>query len=189
MRQHMVTALTAAVVVMFLVGSGLAQDTTATIRTYQGVSYKVADPSLEVFYTIGEPKEKEEPGKFQPAISISTSATTTSGGEQAAGGAQEAKLLRGHSRASDITVSRQGVETRIALEHIRAMRFARKPVTNAILPPYVPYYKYSVTVSLMSGQQVEADYVNLGMTIVRGASQNGRVDIPWEEVEDIAFER
>jgi hypothetical protein len=36
---------------------------------------------------------------------------------------------------------------------------------------------------------VEADYVNMGGAIVRGTAPNGQVDIPWEEVEYIVFER
>jgi hypothetical protein len=44
-------------------------------------------------------------------------------------------------------------------------------------------------VILMTGDQVEAEYVNLGATIVRGTTPNGQVDIPWGEVESIIFER
>lgn len=192
MRGHMVTAVAALVVVMLFVGSAVGQESSATIRTYQGLSYKVTDPSLEVFFTIGEPKEKKEEAKLPTSISISTSASATGGGgEQPVAGEQEARVLRGHSRASEITVSRQGVETRIALDQIRSLQFARKPVTASGLqpPPYVPYYRYSVSVSLVSGEKLEADYVNLGGVIVRGTAPSGRVGMPWEEVESIVFER
>jgi hypothetical protein len=192
-----VTAVTA--VVVFLVGSAAGQESSATIRTYQGLSHKVTDLSLEVFYTIGEPKEKEKEEdssqRFQPTISVMSSSTAATGGEQlpfaGAGAEKEAKLLRGHSRMSDITVSSQGVETRIALDQIRSVRFARKPVATAglRLPPYIPYYRYSASVSLTSGAQVEADYVNMGGAIVRGTAPSGQLDIPWEEVESIVFER
>jgi hypothetical protein len=192
-----VTAVTAMVV--FLVGSAAGQESSATIRTYQGLSYKVADLSLEVFYTIGEPKEKEKEEdssqQFQPTISVMSTSTSATGGEQfppaGAGAEKEAKLLRGHSRMSHITVSNQGVETRIALDQVRSVRFARKPVAAAglRLPPYLPYYRYSASVSLTSGAQVEADYVNMGGAIVRGTAPGGQVDIPWDEVEYIVFER
>jgi hypothetical protein len=186
----MVTVVVGMLVAVLLVGSALAQDTSATIRTHQGVSYRVADPSLEVFFTIGEPKEKKEEAKFQPAISITTSAAASAAaGEQPAGAGQEDRLLRGQSQASDITLWRQGVETRIAWDQIRVIRFARMPVRTATLPPYIPYHRYSASVTLVSGQQLEADYVNLGGTIVRGTAPNGRLDIPWEEVESIIFER
>jgi hypothetical protein len=199
MRQHLVTAVAIVALVLFLAGSAPGQDISATIRTYQGVSYNVADLSLEVFYTIGEPKSiGHNPSQVTglqpsgPLVSVTNMGGTPSGGEQpGGGGAAEERLLRGHSRATDITIWRQSVETRIPLDQIRAMRFGRKLVAVAGLrmPPYIPDYKYSVSVILMTGDQVEADYVNLGATIVRGTTPNGQVDIPWGEVESIIFER
>ena len=190
MRDHMVSLAAAVAVVMVLVGSAVGQESSATIRTHQGVSYKVADPSLEVFYTIGEPAEKpaETGTQFGSMINISTSANASTGAEPSGPAGGEARLLRGHSRASEFAVWRQGVETRIALDQVRAIRFVRTPLAAA-LPPYIPHYRYSASVSMVTGQQVEADYVNLGAMIVRGVGQNGRVDVPWEEVESIAFER
>ena len=190
MRDHVVAVGAALAVVMLLVGSAVAQESSAIIRTYQGVSYKVADASLEVFYTIGEPSEKpvETGTQFGSMINISTNATATAGGEPSAPAGNGARLLRGHSRASEFAMWRQGVETRIALDQVRAIRFVRTPLAAA-LPPYIPHYRYSASVSMVTGQQVEADYVNLGAMIVRGVGQNGRVDVPWEEVESIAFER
>lgn len=198
MRHHMVTGAAAAVVVMLLVGSAVAQESSATVRTYQGVSYKLADPSLEVFYTIGEPKEKDSGATqgasaqpFGTMITIAPSAGAAPSGDQptSAGAGEERKLLRGHSQATDVMVWRQGVETRIALDQIRTMRFTRQPVPVASLPPYVPHFRYAVTVSLVGGQQIEADYVNLGATVVRGMTQNGRVEILWQDVEYLVFDR
>ena len=201
MRQHMVTAVAAVVAVFFLVGSAPAQESSATIRTYQGASYKVADLTLEVFYNIGEPKSMEgsaaQTGSqpFTTMINVSPGGGGGTGGaEQAAAGGgagEEKRVLSGHSRASDITVSNRGVTTQIAWDQIRALRFARKPVADAglQLPPYIPYFKYSASVSLVSGEQMEGDYVNLGGTIVRGTASTGRVDIPWEAVEYILFDR
>jgi hypothetical protein len=199
MRQHMLTAVAAAV--FFLVGSAQAQESSATIRTYQGVTYKVADLTLEVFYNIGEPKSMEGSASqagsqpFTTMINVAPVASASTGGAEpaaAGGGAgEEKRVLSGHSRASDITVSNRGVTTRIAWDQIRALRFARKPVTDAglQLPPYIPYFKYSASVSLISGEQIEGDYVNLGGTIVRGTASTGRVDIPWDTVEYILFDR
>jgi hypothetical protein len=200
MRQHMLTAVAAVAAVFFLVGSAPAQESSATIRTYQGVTYKVADLTLEVFYSIGEPKSMEGGASagsqpFTTMINVlPAGGGGTGGAEQAAAGGgagEEKRVLSGHSRASDITVSNRGVTTRIAWDQIRALRFARKPVTDAglQLPPYIPYFKYSASVSLVSGEQMEGDYVNLGGTIVRGTASTGRVDIPWEAVEYILFDR
>jgi hypothetical protein len=201
MRQYMITAVAIVAVILSLAGSAPGQDINGTIRTYQGVSYNVADLSLEVLYTIGEPKSiGHNPSQVTglqpsgPLVSVTNMGGTPSGGEQpGGGGAAEERLLRGHSRTTEITVWRQGVETRIPLDQIRAMRFGRKPVTAAgaglRMPPYVPDYKYSASVILITGERVEADYVNLGATIVRGTAPNGQVEIPWGEVESIIFER
>ncbi len=198
MRERIVTAMLATAVVVFLAGTALGEETSGTVRTYQGTSYKVADLSLEVFYTIGEPKEtSQQPAQgFLPTINIMSGMSSSGGGGEqpappGAGAGKEEPLLRGHSRVSDIVVSRQGVEFRVAVDRIRAMRFARSPVAvpGLQLPSYIPYYKYSASVSLVSGEQVDADYVNLGGTLVRGAAQGGRVEVPWEEVEFIVFDR
>jgi len=191
MRDHMVAVGVAVAIVMLLAGSAVGQESSATIRTYQGLSYKVADPSLELFFTIGEPGEKpaELGTQFGSMINISTSATSSTGAEPPTPAGTEEKLLRGHSRASEFVVSRQGVETRIALDQIRTIRFTRKSVAKAALPTYVPHYKYSASVTMVTGQQVEADYVNLGATVVRGVGGTGRVDIPWEEIEYLVFDR
>ena len=200
MRQHMVTVVAIAAVMVLLAGSALAQESSANIRTYQGVSTKVADPSLEVFYTIGEPKGMEGGGSqgsgsqsFGTMINVSSTSSAGAGGDQSAGGGagKEAALLRGHYQANYVTVSSQGVERRLAWDQIRAMRFTRKPVnvTGLQLPPYVPHYKYAVSVNLMSGEKVEADYVNLGATVVRGSTPGGQVEIPWGEIEHVIFDR
>jgi hypothetical protein len=185
----MVTAVAAVAIVTVLAAGAAAQESSATVRTYQGLTVKLADPSLEVFYTIGEPKERKEESRFQPGIVVTTNAAAGGAAEQAAPSEQEPTLLRGHSQAADLAVWRQGVETRFAWDQVRAMRFARTPVTVASLPPYIPYYRYAVTVSLVDGQQVEADYVNLGATVMRGMAQNGRVAIPWQDVEYLVFDR
>jgi hypothetical protein len=201
MRRHKIVVAATTMVLVLLAGSALAQESSATIRTYQGVSTKVADPSLEVFYTIGEPKGTEGGSSqssgyqsFGTMINVSSSSSAGTGGDQSAAGGgagKEAALLRGHYQANYVTVSSQGVEKRLAWDQIRAMRFTRKPVnvTGLQLPPYVPHYKYAVSVNLMSGEQVEADYVNLGATVVRGSTPGGQVEIPWGEIEHVTFDR
>ena len=41
----------------FMAGSSSAQEMRAQVRTYAGMSYVLDNASVEVFYTIGEPKE------------------------------------------------------------------------------------------------------------------------------------
>lgn len=168
------------------------QGATATVRTHEGVSYTVANLSLESFYTIGELKAKPpEREPFGSTISTATSGATPQGagsdGKPYGGDQQkpEEKTLRGHSRIGEITVVRNGVETRIPLESARGMFFVRTPVRDSPLPPYISHYRYSVYASLLSGQTVYGDYVNLGTTVLRGTTSAGRVEIPWEEVEQV----
>ncbi len=189
-----VGAVTIAAVGLLLVGSSSAQDVRAEVRTYQGASYTLANPSLETYYTIGEPKETPQLG---PTMTINVNQPSSGGGgEQAAagysappGGAKEEKLLRGHSQATEITLSKGGATTRIPLDRIRSMSFARTQDTVAGLPPYMDQYRYSLSVTLVDGGRVDGDYVNLGTTILRGETPTGRVDLPWQDVEAVNFGR
>jgi hypothetical protein len=194
MRHSAVGVVVVAIVVFSWTDSALSQESRATVRTYQGVSYTLADPSLEVFYTIGEPKEKKDEDRtqqFQPLISVAASAGAPAGGEQTpgeSGSEKVAKLLRGHSRATEIAILKNGVEARIPWDRIRSLSLSRKPVTVAGLPPYVPYYRYSASAVLIDGARVDGDYVNLGTTMLRGQTPTGRVDIPWEQIEQVVLE-
>jgi hypothetical protein len=182
--------------VVVLVSSALAEESRATVRTRAGDSYEVSNPTLEVFHTLGEPKERRaEPTGLQSSITFTSSTPYPSQqGDQPAGGEPGAdtgkeKLLRGHSRLTELVVWRQGVEIRIPWNRLRNIRLARQPVFDSGLPPYVPHYRYSASVSLVDGEQVEADYVNLGTALLRGSRTVGRIDIPWEEIEYVTFER
>jgi hypothetical protein len=199
MRDHMVATVAAVAAFVLLGGSALAQESTATVRTYHGAAYRIFDPSLELFYTIGEPKGMEggatqEAGqRFGSTINISTSGGASPGGDQpvAAGAGEAPKLLRGHSTANSITLSSLDVTTVIPWDQIRTLRFERQPVPPGGIrfPSYIPHYKYSASVALTSGEKVEAGSVNLGGAIVRGTGPTGRVEIPWQEVEYIVFDR
>lgn len=195
MRHVTIWAVVVVVAVFCFTDAALSQDSRATVRTYQGVSYKLDDPSLEVFYTIGEPKEKKDEGlaqSLQPTIAIAATAGGPGGGEQApygdGGAGKEEKLMRGHSRAKEIAILKDGVETRVAWDRIRSLSFSRKAITTSGLPPYVPYYRYAASAVLLDGARVDGDYVNLGTTMLRGQTPTGRVDIPWEQIEQIVVD-
>ena len=195
MRHVTIGAVVVVVGVFCFTDNALSQESRATVRTYQGVSYKLDDPSLEVFYTIGEPKDQKDEGtvqSFQPTIAISAAAGSPAGGEQAPSGdgvaGKEEKLLRGHSRSTEIAILKDGVETRVAWDRIRSLSFFRKPVTNSGLPFYVPHYRYAASAVLIDGVRIDGDYVNLGTTMLRGRTPAGRVDIPWEHIEQIVVD-
>ena len=174
-----------------------AQESIATVRTHQGATLRMGDPSLEVSYTIGELKDKN--GESQGSQTITNFQMPAGGpGEQsatgysAAGGAAGEKappLLHGHARAGGMTASKDGVEIRVDWERIRAISFARTPAPSAGLPPYIPQYRYSASITLTNGERIDADYVNLGGTILKGTTPNGHVDIPWQDVAHIVFDR
>jgi len=44
-------------------------------------------------------------------------------------------------------------------------------------------------IDLADGRRIAADYVNLGTAILRGATPDGRLDIPWQDIEVLRFAR
>jgi len=47
----------------------------------------------------------------------------------------------------------------------------------------------AATAVLSDGSKIEGDYVNLGTALLRGATPQGTIDIPWDEIESIRFRR
>jgi peptidoglycan-associated lipoprotein len=50
------------------------------------------------------------------------------------------------------------------------------------------HFRYFATAELVDGSRVEGDYVSLGTTVLRGMTPQGRVDIPWQDIENVSFE-
>jgi hypothetical protein len=192
------TALTGAA------GSAAAQDVTATVRTWNGQSLQIAQPSLEVFYTIvSKSQESSGTGGSTSVGQVSGGANLGLGvlGRQAVDpslitlnrlfGSQAPDTIQGHRQAQEITVYQGGVATQIAVGSIATLAFARQPVQTSSLPPYVAdtHVRSSATVLLTDGTRVEADYVNLGGMLLRGAVPGGRIDIPWQDIQTVEFRR
>lgn len=99
--------------------------------------------------------------------------------------------IQGHRQGQEITVYRGGVATQIPLASIASLTFTRQPVQDSSLPPYVAasHVRHAASVALVDGTRIDADYVNLGTAILRGATPDGRVDIPWQDIEVIRFAR
>ena len=93
--------------------------------------------------------------------------------------------------ATQITASRGGVSTQIPLANISSITFKRQPVSDSSLPPYVAatHVRYGADIVLADGGRIAADYVNLGTAIVRGGTVDGRVDIPWQDIQMLRFTR
>ena len=185
-------------------GSAAAQDVTATVRTWSGQSWQIAQPSLEVFYTIVSRSQEGTSGGGSTSVGqVGGMSNLGLGllGRQAADpslitlnrlfGSQAPDTIQGHRQAQEITVYRGGVATQIAIPSIATMAFARQPVQDSSLPPYIAntHLRSSATVLLTDGTRVEADYVNLGGMLLRGTTPGGRIDIPWQDIQTVEFRR
>lgn len=167
-----------------------AQDImTAAVRTWAGESWRLTRPSLEIFYTI---MPKEEAAAAAPArTELSPGVAVTGTLEQLSTVFEERpEPMQGHRQTEVVTLSRMGVETQIPLGKIQSLQFFRQPLDESPLPPYVAttHFRYSATAVLEDGSRVEGDYVNLGTMVLRGLTPQGRVDIPWQEIENVRFE-
>lgn len=173
-----------------------AQDVIAEVRTWTGESWRLSQPSLEIFYTIMPklPEEEAAPGNYAAKEGPQAQAAQA---VQMAGPVASLKAAfekkpepqQGHWQTYVVTLSRHGVETQIPLSNIRALQFVRQPAQQGLLPSYVApaHFRYSAVAELVDGSRVEGDYVNLGTVVLRGLTPTGRVDIPWYEVENVRF--
>ena len=184
------------------VSSAVAQDVTATVRTWNGQSLQLVQPSLEVFYTIvSKTQETSNSGGGASVGQVTAMGNMGLLGAQYVDpslitlnrlfGSQAPDTIQGHRQGQDITVYRNGVATQIALGRIANMAFTRQPVTDSSLPPYIAatHVRSGATVLLTDGSRVDADYVNLGTMLLRGTTSGGRVDIPWQEIQTVEFRR
>jgi hypothetical protein len=184
--------------------SAAAQDVTAAVRTWSGESWQIAQPSLEVFYTIVSRSQEATSGGGSTSVGqVSGMSNLGLGllGRQTADpslitlnrlfGSQAPDTIQGHRQAQEITVYRGGVATQIAVASIATLAFARQPVQDSSLPPYIAntHVRSAATVLLTDGTRVEADYVNLGGMLLRGTTPGGRIDIPWQDIQTVEFRR
>lgn len=185
-------------------GRAAAQDVTATVRTWSGQSWQITQPSLEVFYTIVSKATQESAGGAGTSVgqfgSMATLGLAGLGSQYVDPslftlnrlfGRQAPDTIQGHRQAQEITVYQGGVATQIAVSSIASLAFAREPVQDSSLPPYIApkHVRSAATVLLTDGTRVDADYVNLGGMLLRGAIPGGRVDIPWQDIQTLEFRR
>src|SRR5262245_483986 len=185
-----------------------AQDVTAEVRTWSGQSVQLSQPSLEVFYTI-VPKT-EGPGEQQygasgaggapGAMGSGTSTGSLVGAAEISGSVRTLSRLfrdkgpeplQGNRQVVTVSLTQAGVERRIPLDAIKDLAFRRVQVSNSTLPPYVAsnHFTYAASALLTDGSRVDGDYVNLGTATLRGLTSQGRVEIPWQDIEVVRFSR
>jgi hypothetical protein len=183
--------------------SAAAQDVTAAVRTWNGQSWQITQPSLEVFYTIVSKGQDTAGGTGTGVGQLGGMTNLGLGvlGRQAVDpslftlnrlfGSQAPDTIQGHRQAQEITVYRDGVATQIVVASIASLAFTRQRVQDSSLPPYLAdtHVRSSATVLLTDGTRVEADYVNLGGMLLRGTVAGGRVDIPWQDIQTVEFRR
>jgi hypothetical protein len=51
------------------------------------------------------------------------------------------------------------------------------------------HFRYAATAVMNDGSRVEGDYINLGTLVLRGQTTEGRLDISWEDIESVRFQR
>jgi hypothetical protein len=191
-----VTLATWLLVLVALSSGAAAQEITAEVRTWGGESLALTRPSVEVFYTV-LPKEGEEPGAAPPGAlqpangGLARANITGSFGAMKKAFEAGPEPLRAQRETSVLTLSRAGVEIRVPVERIATLTLMRQRVAGSGLPPYVAptHYRYVATATLTDGSRIEADYLNFGTAVLRGMTPQGRVDIPFDEIESIRFSR
>jgi hypothetical protein len=194
-----------------------AQDVTAEVRTWSGQALTVKDPTFEVFYTIvpsvtaplggggggyapgpaGAPTPPGTSGEIAQApatigvgsvgFQAGTALAAAAGTLLPAGPASK----QGRRQQDYVRVSRGGSEVAVPVANLASIVFTRTLVAPAALPPYVAskHYRHGATIVLVDGSQIEGDYVNMGTALLRGNTQHGTIDIPWDEIELVRFRR
>jgi len=166
-----------------------AQDVTADVKTWSGQTWSLSQPSLELFYSI---VSKSQEGTADRGAGLRTEAADPSlVTMNRFFGKSAPDTIQGHRQAQEITAYRGGVSTQIPLASIASITFKRQPVQDSSLPPYVAatHVRYAADIDLADGRRIAADYVNLGTAILRGATPDGRLDIPWQDIEVLRFTR
>jgi hypothetical protein len=201
MNRHALIGILALIWVAAVALPAPAQDITADVKTWSGQSWRLSQPSLEVFYTIvSKPQEGTAGGGGTGPTSFNS---LTLGGLGREGvdpslmtlnrffGKAAPETIQGHRQGQEITAYRRGVATQIPLANISSITFKRQPVRDSSLPPYVAatHIRYAADIALADGTRIDADYVNLGTAILRGATPDGRMDIPWQDIEILRFGR
>lgn len=191
-RKMLIVAVAAWSGVVIAVTSAPAQMPSAEVRTWSGQVHQLADPSLEVLYTIVIPGKEEGPQPSEGGATTGARAPMLFGSASAISQFldKQPEPLQGHRQSEAITLRRGGAEIRLPLASIGALFFARQPARST-LPSYVAseHYRYSATAVLNDGSRIEGDYVSLGTTFLRGRTAHGRVDIPWAQIETVRFTR
>jgi len=191
-RKGLLTAAIAVAAVVVTATPLRAQTQGADVRTWTGQTYQLVEPTLELRYTIMVPAKGESGGPSETAPTTGAKTPMLFGSASAISQFldKQPEPLQGRRESDAITIRKNGTDVRLPLANVSSVVFARQPAASP-LPPYVAveHHRYSATAILNDGSRVDGDYVNLGTTVLRGRTAQGRVDIPWEQIESIRFTR
>jgi hypothetical protein len=199
MRTAALAAVTGVMVLLGAATPSSAQGDAAELRTWAGHTLHLSDASLEVFYTIMPPPQ--EGGAAAQATGSAAPTGAQRGrfsGLQLLGSMQSLgsffekgpEPLQGHRASDVVTLQRGKTAIQVPIARIAALIFTRQPIRSP-LPPYVrqAHFRHSAVAVLTDGTRVDGDYVNLGTAVLRGTTVDGRVDVPWQEIESLRFAR
>jgi hypothetical protein len=217
MRSKSSVVLLAVLVLGLSAADAVAQDADAEVRTWSGRLLRLSQASFEIRYTIvlargaggalggggggalaggaigGSGTGGVGGGVYgSPMIGMGTSAGgvgSLSGFQQFV--SQSPDAIQGRRLIDYLDVYQEGVSHRLAVNRIATIAFKRQPVLNSTLLPYVaPEHIYSAaTVTFTDGSTLDGDNVNPGTLLLRGTTPEGRVEIPWQEIESVRFTR
>ena len=202
MNRHALIAMLALIGVAAYALPAVAQDVTADVKTWSGLSWRLSQPSLETFYTIvSKPQADSATGGGGTGPTGFSNLTLGGLGRDSVDpslmtlnrffGRTAPDTIQGHRQSQEITAYRGGVATQVPLGTISSITFKRQPVRDSSLPPYVAatHIRHAADIALADGTRIDADYVNLGTAILRGTTPDGRLDIPWQDIEVLRFVR
>ena len=196
-RTLLVVSVALAVVMASTLPVG-SQEVVADVETWRGGSVRIAQPSLDVLYTIVPPR-RQVPGAGPTATTggpgaagapAATSGTPSSGASLIGFGLSTAPsdATQTRDRLQTLTFVRDGIETRIPFERIADLVVERRDVASS-LPPYIRPTQYSAKAVLTDGSTIDATSVSFGMIILRGTGPQGAIELPLEDVKTLKIKR
>jgi hypothetical protein len=194
MNQVRVMFMTAITLVLAGTALAAAQDVVAEVETWRGGSVRIAQPSLDVLYTIA-PAPLLGPTGAPIAGGPSTPAQAATGTMGASGSVAKTAVgagpqpIQARRQQSTLTFLRDGVEIRVPFDRIAGLVVERRAIVTNTLPPYISHAQYVARAVLTDGSTIEGAYVNFGTTILRGEGPQGSIELPLEDVKTLKITR
>lgn len=197
MNQARVMLMTIALV-LASTAPAAAQDVVAEIETWRGGSVRIAQPSLDVLYTIVPapllgPTGTPITGGPGTAAQAAPTGTTMGASRTVAATAVDAgpRPIQARRQQNTLTFLRDGVEIRVPFDRIAGLVVERRDIVTSTLPPYISpmHAQYVASAVLTDGSTIEGAYVNFGTTILRGEGPQGSIELPLEDVKTLKITR